>query len=96
MVKEDRMKILREGFCEDRQRTVKGMGGGAKKSDADREIKRGGAERGSKKQGEGGEMMCQQCATERCMLGREETFHSSPLPVFPPPSPPPFSRSEKL
>lgn len=71
-------------------------GGGQKKSDAGREIKRGGAERGSKKRGEGGKMMCQQWATERCMLGREETFHSSPLPVFPPHSPPPFSRSEKL
>ncbi len=55
-----------------------------------RDKKRGGAERGSKKQGEGWKAMCQQWAPERCKLGREETFHSSPLPVFPPPSPPLF------
>lgn len=44
----------------------RGRGGGRtkKKSDADREIKRGGAERGSKKQGEGWKTMCQQRAPE--------------------------------
>lgn len=64
-----------------------------KKSDADREIKRGGAERGSKKQGEGWKALCQQWAPERCKLGREETFYSSSVTVFPPPSPPLSSQS---
>lgn len=96
------VKTLREGFCKVKRdrgqwnRYSEGGGGGRtkKKSDADREIKRGGAERGSKKRGEGRKAMCQHWVPERCKSGREETFHSSPLPVFPPPpSPPLFSQS---
>lgn len=65
---------------------------GQQKSDG--AIKRGGSERGTKK--EGLKVMCQQQAPERCKIGREETFDSTPLPAFPPPSPPPFSQSWEL
>lgn len=56
------MQIQREGFCKERQRTMKwihrgwgegGREGQKKKSDPDREIKRGGADRGSKSRDRG-------------------------------------------